>query len=216
MFTIEIYNPLFFFVGTVLCDLYTTERINSITFFFFFLFYYVGNVSKESQSAVSSGCSAGCFIHLSLRQTCTFSTVCGVGSYGRAAVAHTEKKLLFAMNISFQLDPREMYLVMFLNMWNYLLWIVCWISWMFPVKRVTCVSQFDVHLNALFLFKKRNSKDVLLWWDETEFVFYLIRNKYNVLRLYWQTCRHIQFILIGFLSFTKKINTILIKKCCCY
>lgn len=33
---------------------------------------------------------------------------------------------------------------------------------MFPVKRVTCVSQFDVHLNALFLFKKRNSKDVLL------------------------------------------------------
>lgn len=26
---------------------------------------------------------------------------------------------------------------------------------MFPVKRVTCVSQFDVHLNALFLFKKK-------------------------------------------------------------
>lgn len=90
-----------------MCDLYTTERINSITLFFFFLFYYVGNVSKESQSAVSSGCSAGCFIHLSLRQTCTFSTVCGVGSYGRAAVAHTEKKTIICDEYIFSARPQR-------------------------------------------------------------------------------------------------------------
>ena len=156
MFTIKIYNPVFFGWNSIVRSLHYRKD------FFFFLLCW--KRLQRSQSAVSSGCSAGCFIHLSLRQTCTFSTVCAVGLTVVQLWRTQRKNELFEMNIFFQLDPREMYLVMFLNMWNYLLWIVCWISWMFPVKRVTCVFQFDEHLNALFFLKKGIPKR--FWYDD--------------------------------------------------
>lgn len=81
----------------------------------------VGKVSRESQSTVSSGRSAG-FFHRSLSQTCrsTFSMWIWIIRSGSCG-AHRENNYLrwiyFFCNS--QLDPREMCLVMFLNMcWN--------------------------------------------------------------------------------------------------